>query len=186
LCCVQTIRFDGHIGAKRLQTPSWSQSLGTHSIRRARLTLIYRKTGNIRACQIMLGHKTIASTQLYLGVEEEETLDPARHFQMDQDDKFFEIAVNRAQSWYNLLAEQRMRLMNFYVVILAASAALAGSMNGGLVSPLALLSGLGLTVISIVFKLLDRRTSEMIKVAEKALSILEKLCMLKLELKKCY
>ena len=55
---------------------------GTHSIRRARPALIYRKTGNIRACQIMLGHKTIASTQLYLGVEEEETLDLARQFEM--------------------------------------------------------------------------------------------------------
>jgi integrase len=55
---------------------------GTHSIRRARPALIYRKTGNIRACQIMLGHKTIASTQLYLGVEEEETLDLARQFEL--------------------------------------------------------------------------------------------------------
>ena len=55
---------------------------GTHSIRRARPALIYRKTGNIRACQIMLGHKTIASTQLYLGVEEEETLDLVRQFEM--------------------------------------------------------------------------------------------------------
>jgi site-specific recombinase XerD len=55
---------------------------GTHSIRRARPALIYRKTGNIRACQIMLGHKTIASTQLHLGVEEEETLDLARQFEL--------------------------------------------------------------------------------------------------------
>ena len=58
------------------------ETYGTHSIRRARPALIYRKTGNIRACQIMLGHKTIASTQLYLGVEEEETLDLARQFEM--------------------------------------------------------------------------------------------------------
>ena len=55
---------------------------GTHSIRRARPALIYRKTGNIRACQIMLGHKTIASTQLYLGVEEDETLNLARQFEL--------------------------------------------------------------------------------------------------------
>jgi site-specific recombinase XerD len=58
------------------------EAYGTHSIRRARPALIYRKTGNIRACQIMLGHKTIASTQLYLGVEEDETLDLARQFEM--------------------------------------------------------------------------------------------------------
>ena len=55
---------------------------GTHSLRRARPALIFRKTGNIRACQIILGHKTIASTQLYLGVEEEETLSLARQFEM--------------------------------------------------------------------------------------------------------
>lgn len=58
------------------------ETYGTHSIRRARPDLIFRKTGNIPACQIMLGHKTIASTQLYLGVEEEETLDLARQFEL--------------------------------------------------------------------------------------------------------
>lgn len=58
------------------------ETYGTHSIRRARPALIYRKTANIRACQIMLGHKTIASTQRYLGVEEEETLDLARQFEL--------------------------------------------------------------------------------------------------------
>jgi len=53
---------------------------GTHSIRRSRPAFLYRKTGNLRACQIMLGHTTIASTQKYLGVEEEETLALAREF----------------------------------------------------------------------------------------------------------
>jgi len=53
---------------------------GTHSIRRSRPAYLYRKTGNLRACQIMLGHTTIASTQKYLGVEEEETLALAREF----------------------------------------------------------------------------------------------------------
>ena len=55
---------------------------GTHSIRRSRPAYLYRKTGNLRACQIMLGHTTIASTQLYLGVEEEETLALARQFEL--------------------------------------------------------------------------------------------------------
>lgn len=53
---------------------------GTHSIRRSRPAYLYRKTGNLRACQIMLGHTSIASTQKYLGVEEEETLALAREF----------------------------------------------------------------------------------------------------------
>lgn len=55
---------------------------GTHSIRRTRPAYLYRKTGNLRACQIMLGHKSLASTQLYLGVEEEETLALAREFEL--------------------------------------------------------------------------------------------------------
>jgi len=55
---------------------------GTHSIRRSRPAYLYRKTGNLRACQIMLGHKSLASTQLYLGVEEEETLSLARQFEL--------------------------------------------------------------------------------------------------------
>lgn len=54
----------------------------THSIRRSRPAYLYRKTGNLRACQIMLGHSTIASTQKYLGVEEEETLALARQFEL--------------------------------------------------------------------------------------------------------
>lgn len=55
---------------------------GTHSLRRSRPAYLYKKTGNLRACQIMLGHKTIASTQLYLGIEEEEALTLAREFEL--------------------------------------------------------------------------------------------------------
>jgi integrase len=42
---------------------------GTHSLRRTKATLIYRKTGNLRAVQILLGHTKIESTVRYLGVE---------------------------------------------------------------------------------------------------------------------
>ena len=55
---------------------------GTHSIRRSRPAYLYRKTSNLRACQIMLGHKSLASTQLYLGIEEEEALSLARQFEL--------------------------------------------------------------------------------------------------------
>jgi len=58
------------------------EAYGTHSIRRSRPAYLYRKTGNLRACQIMLGHTTIASTQKYLGVEEEEALALARQFEL--------------------------------------------------------------------------------------------------------
>jgi integrase len=39
---------------------------GTHSLRRTKATLIYRRTGNLRAVQLLLGHKKIESTVRYL------------------------------------------------------------------------------------------------------------------------
>ena len=47
---------------------------GTHSLRRTKATLIYRKTGNIRAVQLLLGHTKLDSTVRYLGVELEDAL----------------------------------------------------------------------------------------------------------------
>jgi integrase len=43
---------------------------GTHSLRRTKATLIYRRTGNLRAVQILLGHTKIESTVRYLGIED--------------------------------------------------------------------------------------------------------------------
>jgi integrase len=37
---------------------------GTHSLRRTKATLIYRKTGNFRAVQLLLGHSKVESTVL--------------------------------------------------------------------------------------------------------------------------
>src|SRR5580704_4360671 len=42
---------------------------GTHSLRRTKATLIYRRTGNLRAVQLLLGHTKIESTARYLGIE---------------------------------------------------------------------------------------------------------------------
>lgn len=47
---------------------------GTHSLRRTKATLIYRRTGNIRAVQLLLGHTKLESTVRYLGVEVEDAL----------------------------------------------------------------------------------------------------------------
>jgi integrase len=52
---------------------------GTHSLRRTKVTLIYRRTGNLRAVQLLLGHKKIESTVRYLGVEVDDALDIAEH-----------------------------------------------------------------------------------------------------------
>jgi integrase len=50
---------------------------GTHSIRRTKATLIYRKTGNLRAVQLLLGHTKIESTVRYLGIEVDDALEIA-------------------------------------------------------------------------------------------------------------
>jgi len=47
---------------------------GTHSLRRTKATLIYRRTGNLRADQLLLGHTKIESTVRYLGIEVDDAL----------------------------------------------------------------------------------------------------------------
>jgi integrase len=47
---------------------------GTHSLRRTKASLIYRRTGNIRAVQLLLGHRKLESTVRYLGVEVDDAL----------------------------------------------------------------------------------------------------------------
>ena len=47
---------------------------GTHSLRRTKATLIYRRTGNLRAVQLLLGHMKVESTVRYLGIEVDDAL----------------------------------------------------------------------------------------------------------------
>lgn len=47
---------------------------GTHSMRRTKVAQIYRKTGNLRAVQLLLGHTKMDSTVRYLGVDLEDAL----------------------------------------------------------------------------------------------------------------
>lgn len=47
---------------------------GTHSLRRTKVTIIYRRTGNLRAVQLLLGHTKIESTVRYLGIEVDDAL----------------------------------------------------------------------------------------------------------------
>jgi integrase len=47
---------------------------GTHSMRRTKASLIYKKTGNIRAVQLLLGHTKLESTVRYLGIEVDDAL----------------------------------------------------------------------------------------------------------------
>ena len=50
---------------------------GTHSLRRTKATLIYRRTKNLRAVQLLLGHTKLESTGRYLGIEVDEPLEMA-------------------------------------------------------------------------------------------------------------
>ncbi|MEP7703314.1 tyrosine-type recombinase/integrase [Paraglaciecola sp. 25GB23A] len=48
---------------------------GTHSMRRTKPSLIYKKTKNLRACQLLLGHRKLESTVRYLGIEVDDALE---------------------------------------------------------------------------------------------------------------
>jgi integrase len=85
---------DGHIFLSRLRAQphistrqyarlvhSWvasagldSAAYGTHSMRRTKAAQIYRKTGNLRAVQLLLGHTKLESTVRYLGIEVDDAL----------------------------------------------------------------------------------------------------------------
>jgi len=50
---------------------------GTHSLRRTKAVLIYPRTGNLRAVQLLLGHSKIESTVCYLGIEVDDAIEIA-------------------------------------------------------------------------------------------------------------
>ena len=67
----------------------WVQSIGldpalygTHSIRRTKAAQIYRKTGNLRAVQLLLGHTKLESTVRYLGIEVDDALKIAEQIEL--------------------------------------------------------------------------------------------------------
>jgi len=74
---------DRHLSTRQYArlVSGWVESIGldpslygTHSLRRTKATLIYRRTGNLRAVQLLLGHTKIESTVRYLGVEVDDAL----------------------------------------------------------------------------------------------------------------
>ena len=89
--------FPGHFGPDRPLTTrqyarlvsQWVRGIGldplkyaTHSMRRTKATLIYRRTGNLRAVQLLLGHSKIESTVRYLGVEVDDALEIAEKIEV--------------------------------------------------------------------------------------------------------
>lgn len=55
---------------------------GTHSIRRTKASIIYKRTKNLRAVQLLLGHTKLESTVRYLGVEVDDALEMAEHIEI--------------------------------------------------------------------------------------------------------
>ena len=53
------------------------KAYGTHSLRRTKAVLIYKRTGNLRAGQLLLGHTKLESTVRYLGIEVDDAIEIA-------------------------------------------------------------------------------------------------------------
>lgn len=73
-----------HLGARQYAriVDGWVKEIGldpaaygTHSIRWTKATLIYRRTKNLRAVQLLLGHTKLESTVRYLGIEVDDALE---------------------------------------------------------------------------------------------------------------
>ncbi len=54
-----------------------SRTYGTHSLRRTKPSLIYHRTKNLRAIQLLLGHTKLESTVRYLGIDIDDALEMA-------------------------------------------------------------------------------------------------------------
>ena len=59
-----------------------AETFGTHSLRRTKAALIYRRTGNLRAVQLLLGHTKLESTVRYLGIEVDDALEIAEQVEI--------------------------------------------------------------------------------------------------------
>ncbi|MFO1239005.1 MAG: tyrosine-type recombinase/integrase [Sphingomonadaceae bacterium] len=73
----------GHLGTRQYArlVDEWVSAIGlnpreygTHSLRRTKASMIYKRTGNLRAVQILLGHSKIENTIRYLGVDIDDAL----------------------------------------------------------------------------------------------------------------
>lgn len=82
------VRNSGHVSTRQYAriVQSWIEMIGldpsaygTHTLRRTKVSLIYQRTKNLRAVQLLLGHTKLESTVRYLGVEVDDALELAEH-----------------------------------------------------------------------------------------------------------
>jgi integrase len=80
------VRASPHLGTRQYAriVDAWVREIGldptaygTHSMRRTKASLIYRRTKNLRAVQLLLGHGKLESTVRYLGIEVDDALEMA-------------------------------------------------------------------------------------------------------------
>ena len=80
------VRWSPHLSTRQYSriVKAWAASIGldpyvygTHSMRRTKASLIYRRTKNLRAVQLLLGHTKLESTVRYLGIEVDDALEMA-------------------------------------------------------------------------------------------------------------
>lgn len=78
------MRWSPHLSNRQYAriVKSWVGSIGldpsgygTHTMRRTKVSLIYKQTKNLRAVQLLLGHTKLESTVRYLGVEVDDALE---------------------------------------------------------------------------------------------------------------
>ena len=78
------VKTDFHLTTRQyaMIVKKWISSIGlditlygTHTMRRTKASLIYKKTKNLRTVQILLGHTKLESTVRYLGVEVDDALE---------------------------------------------------------------------------------------------------------------
>jgi site-specific recombinase XerD len=75
---------------------------GTHSMRRTKASLIYRRTKNLRAVQLLLGHSKLESTVRYLGIEVNDALEMA-----EQTEVLMQMTPNSGRSTRSLFGLQK-------------------------------------------------------------------------------
>jgi integrase len=78
-----------------------SKLFGTHSLRRTKATLIYRRTGNPRAVQLLLGHTRIESTVRYLGIEVDDAIAIAEQVDVTRAERTCSARCPSAASCHN-------------------------------------------------------------------------------------
>lgn len=69
---------------------SWARLVGiqdpaafsTHSLRRTRAAFIYKESKNLEAVRRVLGHKSLAATSAYLGIDDDQALEVADQFRL--------------------------------------------------------------------------------------------------------